>query len=205
MELLVNDSLPARAIAPPRHRPGALRRLGRALGLSRGDTPPFEAVVQEHQGMVRAFLRRLSDADALADDLAQETFLKARRALPGFRGEGSLASWLLRIAYREFLAHRRRRGSADVLVQDFDDTGDLRGRGPDRTLERDVRRALQSLSAEERAAIAACFFDELTHEEAAFALEMPLGTLKSHVARAKEKLRGELLAYAPKAEDSHER
>lgn len=205
MELLVNDPLPALVSVPPRARPGALRRLGRALGLARGDTPPFEAVVQQHQGMVRAFLRRLCDADALADDLAQETFLKARRALPKFRGEGSLASWLLRIAYREFLGHRRRRSSTDLLIDDFEDTGDLRGRSPDRTLERDVRRALQSLSADERAAIAACFFDELTHEEAAFALEMPLGTLKSHVARAKEKLRGELLAYAPKAEDSHER
>lgn len=205
MELMVNDPLEALVSVAPRARPGALRRLGRAVGLAAGDAPPFDAVVLQHQGMVRAFLRRLCDADALADDLAQETFLKARRALPKFRGEGSLASWLLRIAYREFLGHRRRRSSADVLVHDFEDTGDLRGRGPDRTLERDVRRALQALSPDERAAIAACFFDELTHEEAAFALDMPLGTLKSHVARGKEKLRGALAAYAPKAEDSHER
>ena len=60
--------------------------------------PPFPVLVAMHQGAVRAFLRRLCDDDALADDLAQETFLKARRALSGFRGDGRVASWLLRIA-----------------------------------------------------------------------------------------------------------
>ena len=62
--------------------------------------PPFPALVASHQGAVRAFLRRLTDDDALADDLAQETFLKARRALANFRGEGSIASWLLRSTAR---------------------------------------------------------------------------------------------------------
>ena len=196
MELTVTE--PA-LVAP---RTPALARL-RRLFPARTKPPAFDVVVRQHHGMVRGFLRRLCDADAIADDLVQETFLKAERALPGFRGDGSMASWLLRIAYREFLSQKRKKTHA--LVGDFDHVDDDgAGRRADRTLERDVRRAVTALSDDERAAVAACFFDDLTHEEAAAALDMPLGTLKSHVARAKEKLRAPLAAYAPQ-EASDER
>jgi RNA polymerase sigma-70 factor (ECF subfamily) len=154
-------------------------------------------VVRAHQGIVRGFLRRLCDTDATADDLAQETFLKAKRALPTWRGDGTLASWLLRIAYREFLSFKRSRAGRTTLIDVVDEIDDGSQRRTDRTLERDVRRALAALSDDERACIAACFFDELTHEEAAAALELPLGTVKSHIARAREKLRAPLAAYAP--------
>lgn len=158
--------------------------------------PSFEVIVQQHQGMVRAFLRRLCHADAIAEDIAQETFMKVRKHLGTWRGEGSLSSWVMRIAYREFLAQRRKRGVADVMVDNVDevDDGDRRAVS-DRTMERDVRRAMRVLTDDERVAVAACFFEDLTHEEAAAALEIPLGTLKSHIARAKEKLRAPLAAY----------
>lgn len=196
MENVLTDST-----APP---PGALMRLKQAVWRSgpvavAGAVPPFDELVRTHQGRVRAFLGRLCQSDAIAEDIAQETFLKARKGLASYRGEGSLASWLLRIAYREFLAQRRKRGVADVLVDNVDDVDDDDGRNrlqPDRTMERDVRRAMRLLSDDERVAVAACFFEDLTHEEAAAALEIPLGTLKSHVARAKEKLRAPLAAYA---------
>jgi RNA polymerase sigma-70 factor (ECF subfamily) len=157
----------------------------------------FEGFVARHHSPLRGFLRRLCDDDALADDVAQETFLKARRALHTFRGEGSEASWLLRIGYREFLNTRRRKtrevhNDDEVVGIDTD-----AARRTSRIAERDVRRALRALSDDERAAIAACFYEGLTHDEAASVLEMPLGTLKSHVARAKEKLRGPLAAYSP--------
>ena len=72
--------------------------------------PSFEVIVQQHQGMVRAFLRRLCHADAIAEDIAQETFIKVRKHLGSWRGEGSLSSWVMRIAYREFLGQKRKRG-----------------------------------------------------------------------------------------------
>lgn len=204
MEALVTEPRPALALASGRAAPaGALRRLGEALGLVRPPVPAFAELVRAHQGMVRGFLRRLCDHDAVADDLAQDTFLKAQRALASYRGEGSLASWLLRIAYRELLAHKRKR-TMD-LIDDVGSIEDGTPRTPDRTLARDVRRALRELGEDERAAIAACFFEELTHEEAAAALDMPLGTLKSHVARGKEKLRALLVSYAPKDEVDHAR
>jgi len=156
----------------------------------------FDAFIARHQGSLRAFLRRLCDDDAVADDLAQETLLKAQRALHTWRGEGSEASWLLRIAYREFLDSRRKH-RREHLSDDVDDVDPGSAARTSRIVERDVRRALRVLSDDERVAIAACFYEGLTHDEAAVALEMPLGTLKSHVARAREKLRGPLAAYAP--------
>ena len=166
--------------------------------LARRPHDDFKVFVARHHGPLRSFLRRLCDDDALADDVAQETFLKARRALHTFRGEGSEASWLLRIGYREFLNTRRRK--THEVRSDNDDVVGIDADAARRTAriaERDVRRALRVLSDDERAAIAACFYEGLTHDEAASVLDMPLGTLKSHVARAREKLRGPLAAYAP--------
>jgi RNA polymerase sigma-70 factor (ECF subfamily) len=185
---------------PERRALSSLQRL--VPSWQRAPALDFAEVVRGHQGIVRAFLRRLCDADAIADDLAQETFLKAKRALHRYRGEGSLSSWLLRIAWREFLSYRRSRAAKMTLVEHIDDIDDGSHRRTDRTLERDVRRALAGLSDDERACIAACFFDELTHEEAAMVLDMPLGTLKSHVVRAREKLRAPLAAYAPRLASS---
>ena len=97
----------------------------------------------------------------------------------------------------ELPSSKVKRGVADVLLDNFDDVGtvDDRRQPNDRTMERDVRRAMSVLSDDERVAVAACFFEDLTHEEAASALEIPLGTLKSQIARAKEKLRAPLAAY----------
>lgn len=170
----------------------------RAAGfVARRPRHDFEAFVGRHQGALRSFLRRLCDDDAIADDIAQETFLKAQRALSSWRGEGSEASWLLRIGYREFLNSRRRKSHEQPTDDDVIDIDHDAARRTARIAERDVRRALRSLSEPERTAIAACFYEGLTHEEAAEILELPVGTLKSHVARAKEKLRISLAGYAP--------
>jgi RNA polymerase sigma-70 factor (ECF subfamily) len=195
-----------RSLVP--HLPRLRLRLLSAPTSLAATPPPFPELVVTHQGAVRAFLRRLTDDDALADDLAQETFLKARRALSGFRGEGSVASWLLRIAYREWLSSRRGLRHRNELLAHVDDddvavVDEGSARRTERSVERDVRRALRVLSDDERVAIAACFYEGLTHEEAAAALDMPLGTLKSHVARAREKLRAPLSAYAPAADTSN--
>lgn len=68
------------------------------------DTASFGALVREHQSALRGFLRRLTRGDhALADDLAQETFLEAHRKLAQFRGDSAFAPWLYAIAWSRFL------------------------------------------------------------------------------------------------------
>ncbi len=153
------------------------------------DRQAFGALVARHQSGVRGLLRRLTGGDlAQADDLAQETFLRAYRGLRGYRGGAKFSSWLYRIACNVFFSHDR--GSRDEpLALPPAREASLMAL-PDSILERhDLERALASLKPRERAALVLTYANELTHEEAAVILDCPLGTLKTHVTRAKEKLR----------------
>ena len=151
--------------------------------LQSDDRHAFAELVRRHQSDVRGLLRRLAGNAAQADDLAQETFIKAYRSLSQFRGGARFSSWLYRIAYNAFLAHARR--SAPRLEVPAPPRDALEG-----VLARhDLARALAELRPEERAALALTYGEEVTHEEAAEILDCPLGTLKTHVSRAKDKLR----------------
>ena len=168
------------------------------------DRRAFENLVRRHQGMVRAQLRRLLRSDhAAADDLAQETFLLAWRKLDQFRGEARFATWLYRIAYSCFLQAIRKRPAATDAASDLDDH-DLAA--PDRAmdLELDLARAMQALSESEQAVLLHCVQLGLSHEETAYVLAMPLGTVKTHARRGKEKLKSHLAAWedAPHEERS---
>jgi RNA polymerase sigma factor (sigma-70 family) len=167
----------------------------------------FEALVRTHQSRVRQQLRRLAHGDeALADDLAQETFVLAWRHIGGFRGDARVGTWLYRIAYNVFLAHRRGAREHVALAQDDDDTPPPAAVTPDAsaaiTRRLDVERALARLPEPERVALIHCFALDLSHAEAAEVLGWPLGTLKSHVARGKARLRETLAAWgdAPPAD-----
>jgi RNA polymerase sigma factor (sigma-70 family) len=159
----------------------------------------FEALVREHQARVRRQLRRLTRGDtALADDLAQETFVLAWRHVGSFRGDARVSTWLHRIALNAWLAHRRRAPAASAALPD-DDAPDAAATVPDpsgRTVQRiDVERALAALPEPERLALIHCFQLDLSHAEAADVLGWPLGTLKSHVARGKARLREQLAVW----------
>jgi RNA polymerase sigma factor (sigma-70 family) len=154
--------------------------------LETDDRHAFAELVRRHQSAVRALLRRLSGDAALADDLAQETFLSAYRALAQFRGGARFSSWLYRIAYNAFVAHARK--ATAVHEAPAASTTAM-----EQVLHRhDLSRALDALRPEERAAISLTYGQDVTHEEAAEILKVPLGTLKTHVLRAKDKLRARL-------------
>jgi len=153
-----------------------------------GDVAAFAALVRQHQSQVRGFLRRMTRGDAaLADDLAQETFLEAHRKIAGWRGEGSFAGWLYAIAYSRYLMAARRR-KLEPLDEAMEIAGDTKLES-DSALRLDLESAMAKLVPAERAALTLCFALGLTNEEAAMRLAMPLGTLKSHVARGREKLK----------------
>ena len=167
-----------------------------------GDRHAFARLVRAHQSRVRLQLRRLTHGDAaLADDLAQETFVQAWLHLNDFRGDARLATWLHRIALTRFLQHARR----PQLPVEWNDAGadDAHEAGHDpRAVEglgRDVERALQALSEIQRLVVVHCFHLDLSHAEAAQVLGLPLGTLKSHLDRAKTRLRELLGAWNPES------
>lgn len=147
----------------------------------------FGRLVREHQAKVRGFLRRLTRGDAaLADDLAQETFLEAYRKLAQYRGEGSFSSWLCGIAWSRFLMERRKRKEEPLGEMDEQASADP---APASIARLDLERAMARLSAEERAALTLCCALGHSHGEAAEILSLPLGTVKSHVLRGREKLK----------------
>ncbi len=167
-----------------------------------GDRRAFAHLVRAHQSRVRLQLRRLTQGDAaLADDLAQETFVQAWLHLNDFRGDARLATWLHRIALTRFLQHVRRPRLPLEWREPDTETADGPAHDP-RAVEglgRDVERALQALSEIQRLAVVHCFHLDLTHAEAAQVLGLPLGTLKSHLDRAKIRLRELLDAWNPES------
>lgn len=167
------------------------------------DRHAFGELVRRHQSAVRATLRKLTNGNqALADDLAQETFLLAYRNLKSFRQEARFSTWLYRIAYNAFLGEARKvkelplPDDAEALAAPADA---VEGRSVARSaaLSIDLGRAMHVLSDAERAAIVQCYHNDLTHEEAAVVLGCPVGTVKTHILRAKEKLKARLGAWAP--------
>lgn len=163
------------------------------------DRRAFEQLMRRHQGMVRAQLRRLLQGDrAGADDLAQEAFLAAWRKLHQFRGDARFSTWLYRIAYTCFLQARRKGTLPSGAV-----AGPEAGTSPPEAvdLRLDVERAMQQLSSAEHTVLLHCVQLGLSHGEAAYVLSMPLGTVKSHALRGKEKLRALLADWKEPAQE----
>ncbi len=162
--------------------------------LSGEDRHAFSELVRRHQSPVRAFLTRMTRGDThRADDLSQETFLKAWQKLNTFRGDARFSTWLFGIAFNEFRNAGRARNeiAADDLANPPPESQtaatDARSR-----LRLDLTEALKRLNSSERAAILLCCQNGLSHEEAAQVLSCPLGTVKTNILRGKETLRRQL-------------
>lgn len=165
--------------------------------LLEGDRHAFGELVRRHQSAVRANLRKLTAGNiALADDLAQETFIQAYRNLQNFRGEAKFSTWLYRIAYNVFISDTRRIREMPLSEEATVDNEPAEERANPH-LRIDLERAMKHLSDAERAAIVQCYHNDLTHEEAAYVLNCPLGTVKTNILKAKEKLRVHLAAWQP--------
>jgi RNA polymerase sigma-70 factor (ECF subfamily) len=152
-----------------------------------GDAAAFGVLVRQHQSKLRGFLLRMTKGNcALADDLAQETFLEAFRKITQF-GSGSFFGWLCAIAYSRYLMEARKR-KLESLEETVEIAADLPEPETASAAKLDLEKAMARLAPSQRAALTLCFALGFSNEEAAAALSMPLGTLKSHVNRGREKL-----------------
>lgn len=155
-----------------------------------GDRAAFAVLVARHEARLRSFLRRVAGA-ADADDLAQDTFVRAWERAAQFGAGASYAAWLMRIGWHLFLDERRRSASRDRRHAAAAEDLDLGvAHGGDARL--DLSAALAQLDPPARAAIVLCDGQGWTHAEAAELLNLPLGTVKSLIARGKAKLRDHL-------------
>jgi RNA polymerase sigma-70 factor, ECF subfamily len=163
------------------------------------DRNAFSELVRRHQSQVRRLLRRLTGGDpTVADDLAQEAFLRGYRSLKSYRGTARFSTWLCRIAYHCYLTEAVRaktRAAVPEEARPFHEAAPSESREARTLLQRDLTRALESLNDEEREAIAIAFGQDLSHEEAAAVLGCPLGTLKSRINRGLEKLERRMTSW----------
>ncbi|MEN6310038.1 MAG: sigma-70 family RNA polymerase sigma factor [Acidobacteriota bacterium] len=164
-----------------------------------GDVDAFESLVKEYQQMIYALCRRLTGAHQSADDLAQETFIKAYFALSRFDARWPFYPWLRRIAVNaslNYLKARRRERPFEDGAAERRAAGDSRpaGERPEEKYERAefeerFRRAVESLPGEQKSVFVLRFYEGLSYEEIAKALGVPHGTVMSRLNRARQKLK----------------
>lgn len=159
----------------------------------KGDMHAYGRLIDAHQAPVRAFLRRLVGNHADADDLAQEAFARGWEVLNRFDGRSSLRTFLCGIAFqywrRARRANNRRLAREDAYAALESDQVEPASHPAQRLA---LRRAMDNLPEDQRAVLALCLGQDFTHAEAAAALGLPLGTVKSHVMRGRAKLQAAL-------------
>ena len=152
------------------------------------NTRAFDQLVRKYQSPVRRFLLSLTlGNEALSDDLAQDTFLKAYQSIGQFRGLASFQTWLMRIAYNVFYDYQRSRG-AKAAAQHTDAMDDRQQYTANYELKADIYRALSLLKDEERTCITLQLIDGEPIDHIAEITSLPPNTVKSHLRRGKERL-----------------
>jgi RNA polymerase sigma-70 factor (ECF subfamily) len=178
-----------------------------------GDQDAFASLMQRHQRRVfNLVLRMLQDYEE-ASEITQEAFLAAWMGLPSFRGEARFATWLYRIAYHcalKQLERRKRERSLQAAIEaeqileevnkqkQAEDVLELRAR------QAIVREQLEKLPTTYRIILILRHLQEMTYEEMADILTMPIGTIKSHLFRARHLLKKHMLAQHLKGDTSYE-
>ena len=153
-----------------------------------GDKSAFAELVRRHGSLLRTHLRRMGAQGADADDMAQEAFMSAYEHLSEFRFDGAFVGWLKRIASRRYL--KKVRANSKYMLTD-----DMSPFEPDPTANEGEFRAhnldaaLNRLKPVERLCVTLNFSGDLSHQEIADELKLPLGTVKSHIKRAMDQLK----------------
>lgn len=164
-----------------------------------GDERAFSVLVNKYQHRIFALINRyVRDPDEV-QDVAQETFLKAWRALPKFRGDSAFYTWLYRIAVNtaknHLVARGRRPPNSDLDAEEaeqFVDSDGLRDTGTPESLalseelNETIQAAIAKLPQELKIAISLREFDGLSYEDIAAIMECPVGTVRSRIFRARE-------------------
>ena len=174
--------------------------------IQRGETEIFEILVRRHEKAIfNVVYRMLGDYDDAAET-AQEVFLSAYRAIGQFRGDANFSTWLYRIALNHASTRRKSTSSRQRRLVPIDDTElvDDVELGPAETLEKKeirqrVQRALKELQPEDAMVILLRDLQDIAYEDVARVLNIPVGTVKSRLHRARQALKARLTAYFSKS------
>ena len=155
--------------------------------ISNGDQHAFATLIKKHHSAIRQFLRRLTAGDqASADDIAQEAFIRIFQKLDSFVGKSTFSTWAHKIAYNCFLKYKQKVYHQHEL--DGFDFSLLEAQVED--IEKDfmIERLMNCLNITERTCITLSVSAGMSHQEICIITKLPLGTVKSHINRGKQKL-----------------
>ena len=183
--------------------------------VQKGDKRAFELLVAKYQRKINRLVSRLVRDSAEIEDVTQEAFIKAYRALPQFRGDSAFYTWLYRIAIntaKNYLASQGRRaptttGSDAEEAETFEEADQLRDINTPESLMMSkqvgetVGRAMEALPEELRTAIQLREIEGMSYEDIAQAMNCPIGTVRSRIFRARESIAAELRPLLGTAKD----
>lgn len=155
--------------------------------ISSGDQHAFATLIKKYQGAIRQFLRRLTAGDqATADDVAQEAFLRVYQKLDTFLGQSSFSTWVHKIAYNCFLKYKQKVYHQHEV--DGFDLSILEAKVEDIEKDLIIERLMNCLDIAERTCVTLSVSAGMSHQEISTITKFPLGTVKSHINRGKQKL-----------------
>ncbi len=163
-----------------------------ARAIATGNPADYDELIRRYQSDVRNWLRHLTGDSARADDLAQETFIRAWQRLHTISDGKRFKGWIMKIAYNMFLQSSRRQGREKRLAEALGreqlavESHVTAGRDADVA---DLPRMLAQLTEEERVTMVLCYAYGMSHQEITELVEMPLGTVKSHIRRGAARIR----------------
>ncbi len=166
-----------------------------------GDRDAFEQLVLRRQNWVRNLMRRCCGDAALADDLAQQTFMQAWQTVHNLQKPNRFAAWLKRIAINTWLQRARKR---DPLKTGDEVDGTLAAPPETPDVAMDLDRALGMLGQDVRLCIVLAYHEQMTHDEISTLTALPLGTVKSHIRRGTQRLKTLLSEYRESARAANE-
>ena len=152
------------------------------------NTKAFDPLVQKYQSPIRRFFLHLTCGNSdLSDDLAQDTFIKAYTNLASFRNLSSFSTWLYRIAYNVFYDYiRSRKETTDLDAREVDTMNCIEQVNIGHKM--DIYQSLKILKEVERTCITLFYMEDVSIDKIAGIMNIPAGTVKSHLSRGKEKL-----------------
>ena len=169
-----------------------------------GDTRAFAALVERYRNRVYGLALRLVRSPSDAEEVAQDAFVRAWRSLADFRGDASFGTWLYRIVWRRALdrsAVLRTRQGRETGLEDAPESAGAMGPGEGGTSASDWARMTQGLTEVQRAVVTLFYYEDLSVKDVARILELPEGTVKTHLSRARAVLR-ERFDRAPEVRDA---
>jgi RNA polymerase sigma-70 factor (ECF subfamily) len=184
-----------------KHFDRARESKGRVIIEDVSGSTAFERLLDEYRDKVFRLACALLQDEAAAEDATQEIFLKIWRALPDFRGDSSISTWIYAIARNTCLTRRRAAASHRAYSLDDVNAEEIAAEAPPPAADSDLRGAIARLPEKYRRAMVLFYLEERSYQQVALAMDLPMGTVKTYLHRAKKEL-ALLLAEPNKGKES---